>query len=111
MDDWPGGKLKGYSPFVIYLDVVVSPDLQRLAEELEKNVIRGRDVYYKQPWPFHPHLTIAFKDLTKGGFLKARKLLENEIFSSTILVDHVAIIKETSEGKFVEYKRFNFEAH
>ena len=77
IDDWVGGKTSSYTPYVIYLDIVVNRNLQKLAEELMKKVTNKYERYYDQPWPYNPHLTVAFKDLDKRGFLKAKKILEN----------------------------------
>jgi 2'-5' RNA ligase len=108
MDNWPGGNLKGYTPFVIYLDVIVNPELQKLASSINENVSAKFKSWYKQPWPYTPHVTVAFKDLDEAGFLKVKEILKDEKFSETTLIDHVAIAKEDKEGKWKECKRFNF---
>ncbi len=110
MDNWPGGKTLDYTHYVIYLDVIVNKTLQKLAEELMGNVTAKRERYYNQPWPYNPHLTVAFKDLNKEGFLKAKKILEKEKFEGETIVDHVAIATERESGKWVEYKRFKVSA-
>ena len=35
MDNWSGSKMKDFSPYVIYLDVITSPQLQQLVETLK----------------------------------------------------------------------------
>ncbi|MBI4116140.1 2'-5' RNA ligase family protein [Candidatus Pacearchaeota archaeon] len=108
MDDWIGGKTPGYTSYVIYLDVVVNENLQKLAEELMDKVTSKHERYYDQPWPYNPHLTVAFKDLDKNGFLKAKEILENEKFEAEMIVDNAAISTEGKNGKWAEYKRFKF---
>jgi 2'-5' RNA ligase len=74
--------LSGYGAFiprVIYIDVVKSPELLTLQAELmahlETNLGIIDEVGKKRP--FAPHMTVAFKDLTKQNFKAAWPEFEN----------------------------------
>ena len=43
IDNWPGGKTPGYTKYVIYLDVIVNSQLQKLARELMEKVTVKRE--------------------------------------------------------------------
>ena len=109
MDNFSAGKTSGaYTPYVIYLGVVVNPELQHLAETIEEKVIKGRETYWHQQWPYNPHITLAFKDLNKEGFERAKKLLANKPFAGETTIDHVAIHRQNEKGVFEETDRFSF---
>lgn len=109
MDNWPGGSLEDHTPYVIYLNVVVNNELLSLVNSLIK-VTERKDAYYQQlqGGRYIPHITVAYKDLTREGFEKAKKLLSEEGFSSKAIIDHVSLSREDENGRFNEFKRFKF---
>ena len=106
-DDWNSGDL-GYSPFAISLGVVVNNKLNNLAEAVKNKITVNFSSFYRQPLPYMPHITVAFKDLNKEDYEKAKELLKNETFDDKTIIDHVSISKENAEGLWIEYKRFRF---
>lgn len=92
------------SPYVVYINVIKNNNLEELAKAI-KTVTDKRKLAYRQPWPYTPHITIAFRDLTKEGFVQAKKLLAKEKFSREVLIDHVAIVKENANGTCTELQR------
>jgi 2'-5' RNA ligase len=62
-----------FSPHVIYIDVVKSPELMALQVELMDYVEENLGIIDKvvKSREFHPHMTVAFKDLTKPNFKAA----------------------------------------
>ncbi|WP_205509069.1 RNA 2',3'-cyclic phosphodiesterase [Longitalea arenae] len=61
-----------FKPRVIYVDVVPSARLEDLQSKLETAVLKtGRFRIKKEERPFHPHVTIANRDLKKEDFPKA----------------------------------------
>ncbi|MBU0636023.1 2'-5' RNA ligase family protein [Candidatus Micrarchaeota archaeon] len=103
------GKVDNCSLYVVYLRVIPSEKLQLLAERIKKHVTDKQKVWYTQPWPFIPHITLAFKDLSQEGFEKAKVFFQNEHFTKTTKIDHVSIVLEIQEKKWREYKRFGFQ--
>lgn len=84
-----------FRPRVIYIDVVKTPELlaiqQELMKELEAIGIVDRR---SQTRPFAPHMTVGFKDLTKANFklawqeFKERQLYFEFIVSQLTLLSH-----------------------
>lgn len=69
-------KLSGFNAFVprvIYIDVIKSPELLSLQKDLMQKMETGLSIVdpSSKKRPFAPHLTVAFKDLTKENFRKA----------------------------------------
>jgi len=61
-----------FAPRVIYVHVEPNKVLQDLKEYTEDQLIRAERFPVKSdPRPFHPHLTIANRDLRKGDFAAA----------------------------------------
>src|SRR3989344_8688832 len=46
MDNWIGGKLKGFTKYVVYLNIIKNKELQKLFDILKKNVINKREIFY-----------------------------------------------------------------
>ena len=69
MDDWTGGELRGYTQYVIYLKIVSNKKLLRLTKIIKGKVTGKRKIWYRQPWPFKPHVALAYKDLIKKSFI------------------------------------------
>jgi 2'-5' RNA ligase len=108
IDNWSGGKLPGNTPYGIFLRVEVTPDLQALADAVEP-VANKRKLYFKRPHPYHPHVTLAFRDLTAAGYKKAVALLESQSFAETAHIDSYSIAKMNPDGKNSEAIRIKFK--
>lgn len=108
MDDWTGGELRGYTQYVIYLRVISNKKLSRLAKIIKEKVTDKRKIWYRQPWPFKPHVALAYKDLSKKGFIKGKEISKHEKFSGKDIIDHICLAKENKDGKWIEYKKFKF---
>ena len=104
MDRWSGGVF-GRSPYVVYLRVTRTPVLFTLVTAVHK-VTNRYSLFYRQPWPYTPHVTLAFSDLTKAGFHQAKAFLKGKKFTGTLRVDHVALLRKNSRGRWTEYKKF-----
>jgi len=102
IDDWTGGNLPGNSPYGIFLNVNVTPELQDLATAVE-TVASRRKLYFKRPAPYLPHVTLAFRDLDRAGYDRAKAALTGETFSTTTIISHVSLAKVSQTGH-------NFEA-
>ncbi|HMQ88480.1 MAG TPA: 2'-5' RNA ligase family protein [Flavilitoribacter sp.] len=60
-----------FAPRVIYVDVVENADLQSLEKRLVATLKDQLSLEKEHAQPFHPHMTVAFKDLDKAVFPKA----------------------------------------
>ncbi|NTW75280.1 MAG: 2'-5' RNA ligase family protein [Candidatus Moranbacteria bacterium] len=108
MDDWSGGKQPGITPYVVYLRVVVPDSLRRLVESVRNGLTDHFDRWYEQPSPYKPHVTIAYRDLSWDGFLRAKDLLSREIFIAEPIIDHVSLVDEIPDAFRTEYYRTSF---
>ncbi|MFP8489555.1 RNA 2',3'-cyclic phosphodiesterase [Gracilimonas sp. Q87] len=87
-----------FPPRVIFIDVKISEALQQFQQNLEK-MIRAEDAfgYNYQKRPYHPHITLAFKDLSKENFYKAWDEFKDRNMAKTFLADHIYLLKHNGE--------------
>lgn len=109
MNNWMSGKLKGFTEYVVYLNIIKNKELLKLFNIIKKNVTNKMEIFYGPISKYNPHITIAFKDLDYKGFLKAKKFLKNKKFEDELIIDHIALAKENSDESWTEYKKFKFE--
>jgi len=89
-----------FEPRVIFIDVKKNEQLNHLEKELlrfcktELNLFNAR---YKE-LPFHPHVTLAFRDLKKSMFDQAWNEFKDKTFSASFIVDKITLLKH--DGKF-----------
>lgn len=100
-----------FPPRVIFIDVVQSPKLMDIQKKLEELARKNADLfnYNYAERPYHPHLTLAFKDLTKSNFYRAWKEFEDRTFEASFTADALHILKHTGENWKV-IRRFLFRA-
>ncbi len=107
MAGWKGSVF-GRSPYVVYLRVQDNPTLKALVNAIER-VTHHYSLFYQQPRPYTPHITLAFGDLTKKGFLNAMIFLREKKFTGTILIDQVSLLRKNSQEKWEEYFKFKLQ--
>ena len=68
-----------FKPRVIYIDVLSTPHLQTLHDQLHEYLIAG-DLFpiKKEDHSFHPHVTIATRDLHKKAFYEAWEIFKRK---------------------------------
>jgi len=95
-------KLDGYSSFpprVVFINVVMSEPLKKMQHDLQhycKVELNLFNANYKE-LPFHPHITIAFRDLKKPNYEKAWEEFRNKSFQGEFLSDTLTLLKH--DGK------------
>ena len=103
--------LSGFSAFaprVIFIDMKENIELRKLQVDLVTDTRKELKIFndnYKERG-FHPHMTVAFRDLKKPEFFKAWKKFENEEFSGEFVVAHLCLLKHNGSTWDV-YKRFH----
>lgn len=102
----PLGRSETSTPYVIYLDVVLSEALQELVRRLY-GVTDHYDKWYTMVKPYTPHVTLAFRDLDAEGFQKGLAYLKDKSAKLTSTIDHIALV-EKREDKDVEFQRLFF---
>jgi 2'-5' RNA ligase len=88
-----------FNPRVIFLNVIKSEQLDKLQSDLRRHFKMELNIFnanYKDQ-PFHPHITIAFRDLKKSAFAEAWKEFENKEYKAEFIADNVTLLKH--DGK------------
>lgn len=88
---------KAFKPGVIYIANEKSEDLMKLQEKIFQDVyifLHERKVEKQvRKMSFNPHMTIAYRDLTKENFYAAWAEFENRSFAASFIVNHVCLLK------------------
>jgi len=93
-------KLNGFSSFpprVIFMKVEITAELERLQKNLERYFKRRLNLFnanYKE-LPFHPHLTLAFRDLKKPNYQRAWEEFVSKNYQATFVADKIALLKHS----------------
>jgi 2'-5' RNA ligase len=89
-----------FEPRVIFIDVKKNPEL----EDCERNVrsfartkLNIFNAQYRDQ-PFHPHVTLAFRDLRKNQFDEAWGEFKSKTFSASFECTRVSLLKH--DGKY-----------
>ena len=104
-------KIGGVDTFgnrVIFLDVENNEDLIRLQAELKrfcKRTLLLTDELSDRN--FHPHLTLAFKDLKANLFQDVLKFCQNHSFYSEFPVNDLVLLKRV-DHRWIVYQRVSF---
>jgi 2'-5' RNA ligase len=88
-----------FPPRVIYMNVVNSEQLAKLQNDLRKYFKIALNIFnadYKD-LPFHPHLTIAFRDLKKQAFAMAWEEFKTKEYKIEFIADSITLLKH--DGK------------
>lgn len=100
-------KLNGFDffkPRVVYIRPVVSAPLQELHEIWQSALLSKMphilDTY--PPRPYHPHLTLAHKDVTRSQFDLMMNFFNNKTFNANFTVDRFYILSYREQGWEIE---------
>jgi 2'-5' RNA ligase len=88
-----------FEPRVVFLKVEKTAELTVLQKELEsfcKITFQLFNAQYRN-LPFHPHLTLAFRDLKKASFEAAWEDFSQRKFSEQFLADRITLLKHNGK--------------
>lgn len=87
-----------FKPRVIYADVLSTPHLQTLHDQLHEYLIGG-NVFpiKKEDRSFHPHVTIATRDLHKKAFYEAWEIFKKENYIVSCGIKEISLLKHTQK--------------
>ena len=88
-----------FPPRVIFIHVVPSENLNRLQSSIRKFCKQELGLFnadYKD-LPFHPHITVAFRDLRKAKFIEAWDEFKNKPFEGSFSAKKIDLLKH--DGK------------
>jgi 2'-5' RNA ligase len=86
-----------FPPRVIFINVVLNEALDKLQKNLKRFCKRELNLFnanYKE-LPFHPHLTVAFRDLKKANYQLAWGEYEKKSFEAEFVADKLALLKHS----------------
>jgi 2'-5' RNA ligase len=88
-----------FEPRVIFINVIKNPLLDILQKELHQVFKKELNLFNAQyrDLPFHPHVTLAFRDLRKPMFYKAWEEFSEKKFEQEFKVDRISLLKH--DGK------------
>lgn len=99
----------GFKPKAIFVDVKENESLNFLQYQVQKDfrrVLKLMNSNYKNQ-AFHPHITLAFRDLSKENYQKAWQEFKDEKYSKSFLVQQITLLKHDGENWITE-KKFGF---
>jgi 2'-5' RNA ligase len=98
-----------FPPRVIFVNVLKTPELLNLQADLANNLKSTLGIVdEKFPGrPFAPHMTVAFKDLTKQNFQAAWPVFQNKPFQSEFIVNQLTLLIHCN-GRWNIFKEFPF---
>lgn len=88
-----------FKPRVIYIDVLKNEALSELHESLA-NFIHKQDNYpvKKEDRPFHPHVTLATRDLYKKAFNEAWETFSVKKYEASWLVSGISLLRHNKKN-------------
>ena len=93
-------QLNGFSSFppkVIFINVEISGELDGLHKDLERHFKKQLNLFnakYKD-LPFHPHLTLAFRDLKKPNYQQAWEEFVGKNYEAAFIAEKIALLKHS----------------
>lgn len=88
-----------FAPRVVFVDVVKNPELGALQKRVVSAVrshLKLTNANYRD-LPFHPHMTIAFRDLKKADFFQAQEEFAQRPFEAAFQVSEAALLRHNGE--------------
>ncbi|MEM9538875.1 MAG: 2'-5' RNA ligase family protein [Cyanobacteria bacterium P01_E01_bin.42] len=98
-----------FVPRVIYINPLKTPELMALGEDLPKHLQATLGIRDRDRRPFAPHLTVAFRDLSKANFKRAWPEFKNKTFFAELFIPQLTLL--IHNGKQWEiYREFAYTA-
>ena len=100
-----------FPPRVIFIKVTESDALDAMQRDLHRFFKRELDIFnanYKER-PYHPHLTVAFRDLKKSQYVAAWREFSERDYKAEFMADKIALLKHNGKGWHV-LKEFPLES-
>jgi 2'-5' RNA ligase len=83
-----------FRPRVIFIKVIITPELLSVQENLSNSLESTLGIVHaaSKSRLFSPHLTVAYRDLTKPNFYQAWSEFENQPFSFEFMVPQLTLL-------------------
>lgn len=98
-----------FAPRVIFVNVLKTPELLNLQADLANHLKTTLGIVDQrsQGRPFAPHITVAFKDLTKQNFKAAWPEFQDKPFQSEFIANQLTLLIHRNE-RWNIFKEFSF---
>ena len=96
-----------FPPRVLFIRIVDHKPLVDFHDRFKERVSRELGLQIKSPFPFHPHMTIATRDLTEEAFGNAWPELKNRTFEASFTAKSLFLLKHNGKDWDV-YEEFQF---
>jgi 2'-5' RNA ligase len=87
-----------FKPKVIFIDVVKNEGLISLQQTLKNYFISTEKPIKKDDRPFHPHVTIATRDLHKKAFYEAWEYFKDKNYEAEWLSQEISILRHNKKN-------------
>lgn len=96
-----------FEPRVVFINVDEQPQLNELQKQLVKHVKKQLNLFNQSDdmRGFHPHITIAFRDLKKPVFYKLWEEYQSKKFNASFNCESFSILKHVDD-RWVVFKNF-----
>lgn len=96
-----------FKPKVIFLNPILSQELEIMQGKIESSLYETIPVAKHAKRPFHPHLTIAFRDLSQEAFYHAWPVYKEQTYIAEFTVDRICLLRHNGTI-WEEFKEFIF---
>jgi len=88
-----------FKPRVIFVDVIANQFLQALHSQLLQFLINPNAFpIEKEDRPFHPHVTIATRDLHKKAFHEAWEIFKEKEYKALWLINSISLLRHNQKN-------------
>ena len=87
-----------FKPRVVFIKPDLPEDLKLLQSNLEKGISKRFPGLLENDRDFHPHITLAYRDVTPEKFKEIWKHFRRKEFNTSVKVDRIQILDHTKEG-------------
>ena len=88
-----------FKPRVIYVDVVNNETLHNLHASFTDYVLRqGKYPVTKEDRPFHPHVTLAARDLYKKAFYEAWEIFSVKKYEAAWVINGISLLRHNKKN-------------
>ncbi len=88
-----------FEPKVVFIDVEKNEDLNALQKEIVQHVKQHLQIFNEADSlrAYHPHVTVAFRDLKKSDFYLMREEYKTKNFEASFIADHFCLLKHNGK--------------
>lgn len=83
-----------FPPKVIFINVLKTPELLQIKQDLQIHLKRSLGIVHKEPRnrQFNPHLTVAFRDLSKQNFSLAWQKYQHQELNFNCIISQLTLL-------------------